>query len=244
MDSSEYIDDYFKDLLTGEQKLHFEQRITSDTSFAEEVAFYISANSLFKGQLEEEKKSRFRELYEQAKEGKGIVRPVRRWWPYIAAAAAVLIVLAGLWWIFIRQAGPEQLADEYIRQNLLTQGVSMSSKPDKMQNALNTYNSGNLPEALRQFEQILRKDESNYKAKEYAGLVCLRLKEYDPALQYFQQLATYTGLYANRALLYQSLTLMKRNRPGDAQKAKQLLQQVVDQDLDGKETALQWLKKL
>jgi len=37
---------------------------------------------------------------------------------------------------------------------------------------------------------------------------------------------------------------MKRNGPGDEQKARQYLQRVVDQDLGEKETALQWLDKL
>jgi hypothetical protein len=36
---------------------------------------------------------------------------------------------------------------------------------------------------------------------------------------------------------------MKRNRPGDKQAAKVLLEQVVQNDLEGKETAQKWLKR-
>lgn len=242
MDSLQYIDDFFNDRLTEEQKKQWEERVHSDESFAEEVAFYLSANGLLKDEVAAEKKERFRVLYEQNRTTAPLVRPLKRIGVFVAAAV-VLCLVAALWLLFVRQAGPQQLADAYIGRHLQTLGVSMSSRRDSLQNALSLYNKDSLPEALHRFEQIIRTDTSDYTAKEYAGLVCLRMKEYDKALAWFQQLETYTGLYSNPALFYQSITLIKRDLPGDTQKAKQLLQQVVDRDLEGKETAQQWLKK-
>jgi len=43
--------------------------------------------------------------------------------------------------------------------------------------------------------------------------------------------------------IYQALTLLKRNQPGDKQKARQLLQQVPPQHLASEETAQQWLDR-
>jgi tetratricopeptide (TPR) repeat protein len=259
MDSLQYIDDYFNGLLTEEQKRQWEQKIHSDSVFAEEVAFYLSAGNLIKEDLVTEKKQRFRELYEQQKTeertkemteemtgqktGGQFVRPMRKL-RYYAVAAIVLFLAAGLWWIFLRQPAPQQLADDYISSNLQTLGVKMTGRPDSLQNALNAYNAGSFREALQQFEQIIHRDTANYTAKEFAGVVCLRLKDYDKALDYFRQLETYRHQYSNPALFYQSITLLKRALPGDTQKAKQLLQQVVNQDLEGKETAQQWLKNL
>jgi hypothetical protein len=37
---------------------------------------------------------------------------------------------------------------------------------------------------------------------------------------------------------------MERNQPGDLAKAKLLLQKVVANDLEGKEMAVEWLKKI
>jgi hypothetical protein len=37
---------------------------------------------------------------------------------------------------------------------------------------------------------------------------------------------------------------MERNLPGDAAKAKQLLQKIVTDDLEGKEFAEEWLRKM
>jgi len=113
-----------------------------------------------------------------------------------------------------------------------------------MQTGLRYYNEGKLSEALNQFQSMVRSDTSNYRAKEYAGLTALRLQNYDLALRWFDELKTYTTNYSNPALFYTALTLMKRNQPGDALRAKQILQEIVDKDLDGKETAQEWLKKL
>lgn len=248
MDTLELIDDYFKGLLTEEQKIKFEQRIQSDSAFAEEVAFYVSARDLLTAELEAEKKVRFRELYEL---NKATVAPggrlremgnLRRIGVF-AAAAAVLIVVLGIWWLSARQSNPERLADRYIREQLQDLPVKMSSEQDSLQTAIGDYNQGRLPEALGQFEQILRQNQGFSPARMYAGIVYLRLSQYDKALYCFQQLQADTALYSNPALFYESLTLMKRKHPGDALKARKLLEQVVDRSLGKKEDARELLEQ-
>jgi hypothetical protein len=241
MDSLEYIDDFFKGLLSDVQKAEFEERVLSDPEFAAELAFYISSCGLIKGGAEEEKRARFKELYEQNKGATGA--PVRRLWPY-AAAASVLIAVACFWWVSTRQAGPEKLADRYIAKNLTDLSVNMGER-DSLQEGIGAYNAGDLAGALRKFTGILEGRDPAHEeiAVRYAGIVCLRLKEYDKALQYFHQLEADTALYTNPGLFYESLTLMKRNQPDDAGKARQLLQQVVDRNLGKKEDAQELLKK-
>jgi tetratricopeptide (TPR) repeat protein len=248
METLETIDDYFKGLLTDEQKIKFEQRIQSDPAFAEEVAFYVSTGNLLKEELEAEKKVRFRELYEQSKSTvapRGRLREMGslRRLGVFAAAAVVLFAVLGLWWLSARQANPEKLADRYIKEQLQDLPVKMSSAPDSLQKAISDYNQGRLPEALDQFEQILRRDPGTTTARLYAGIVYLRLAQYDKALSSFQQLEADTALYSNPALFYESLTLMKRKHPDDSLKARKLLQQVVDLSLGKKEDARELLDK-
>ena len=99
-------------------------------------------------------------------------------------------------------------------------------------------------EALAQFESIVLNDSSVFTAEEYAGITALRLKEYDKALFWFEKLENHKGLYSNPALIYEALTMMNRNLPGDAAKVKQLLQKIISDDLEGKEFAQEWLKKM
>lgn len=243
MESLETIDNYFKGLLTDEQKIKFEQRIQSDSAFAEEVAFYVSAGILLKEELEAEKKVRFRELYEQSKTSvsPGKTTVIRRFGLF--AAAAVLLLALGLWWLSARQANPEKLADRYIKEQLQDLPVKMSSAQDSMQKAIGDYNQGRLPEALDQFEQILRRDPGSTFARMYAGIVYLRLAQYDKALSSFQQMEADTALYSNPALFYESLTLMKRKHPDDALTARKLLEQVVGRSLGKKEDARELLDR-
>ena len=242
MDSLEYIDDYFKGLLTAEKKNEFEQRVLSDPSFAEELAFYLNAQAILKEELAEEKKARFRELYRQDQPDDVRRSPVKRLWPYLAAAS-VLVVAAAVWLILGAGPGEDRLADQYIGRQLENLPVKMSSVQDSLQKAIALYNQGRLQEALAGFEGLVQQDSARAQAKVYSGIVCLRLSKFDKALGYFRQLEADTSLYNNPALFYESLTLMKRNQPGDSQKARQLLQTVVDRDLDKKEDAQQLLLK-
>jgi hypothetical protein len=44
-------------------------------------------------------------------------------------------------------------------------------------------------------------------------------------------------------LFLKAVTLMQRNKQGDKEKAKQLLEQVKDQNLEGSKEAEEWLRK-
>src|SRR5262249_33588864 len=143
-----------------------------------------------------------------------------------------------------KSASPQQMAENYITENLNTLPIKMSAETDSIQDGLRLYNKGQYDEALKQFKSILQRGAGTYsmRVKKSIGISYLQLNNYDSALHYFQQFQNDT-LYANPSLFYQALTLMKRNLPGDKPKAKELLQQVVDNDLDEKESAKKWLDK-
>ena len=245
-DYSEYIDDYFNKKLTTEEIKQFEDKITTDQDFAEQVAFYISAKQMLKDEVIKEKKEWFRQL---AGANKAVVykyrkAPVKKMWIYrLAAAAAVLIIVLIGWSLFFNKAvDTQKLADTYIHERLMNQSVTMGISENNIQQALQLYNEGQLDTSLKMFESIVQKDSSNFDAKKFAGIVYLRLGDYDKALLYFQQLENYS-LNTNPAALYYALTIMKRNRPGDKEQARKMLQQIDSNDLYGKETAHEWLNK-
>jgi hypothetical protein len=61
----EYIDAYFQRMLDPEEIKRFEQKITEDKEFADEVAFYLSAKQSLKAEADQEKKEWFRQLLAQ-----------------------------------------------------------------------------------------------------------------------------------------------------------------------------------
>lgn len=243
---SEYIDAWFHGALNSDEASQFEQKIADDPEFAEEVAFYISAVQALKNELAREKKEIFRQLLSQnpsiSNENPG-GRVTRMRVYRVAAAAAVLICVFFTWYLFFsKSTTPQQMADNYMSVKFKTLPVEMGTVRDSIQEGFRMYNEGKYDSSLRQFETIIQKDTGNFLAKEYTGIVYLRISNYDKALEYFSQLEKYS-LFSNPAIFYHALTLMKRNQPGDKQTAKQLLQQVVDQDLEGKDFAQQWLEK-
>lgn len=243
MDTLIYIDNYFTGKPSDTAKEEFQKRIISNPEFAEEVSFYLSAKQIGTANSNE----RFRELYAELKRDNAIAdeRPVilRKLWPFLAAAAVITVIVIG-WAIFFRPVSSVNLADKYIRENFQSLGVTMGGAEDSLQMGLRLYNDGKLKESLNQFENILKTDTSSSEAKKYAGIVYLRISDYDKAIRYFTELSTYTQLYANPGKFYHALTLLKRDRPGDKQEAKNLLEQVVQNDLEGKETAQNWLRDL
>jgi tetratricopeptide (TPR) repeat protein len=241
MTDLDYIENYFTDTPGADLTREFEERIKTDPGFAEEVAFYLAAHEVAKEASGLEKKLRFKETYHGNRINRSV--PVRKLVYYLAAAAVVAGLIFGTY-TFFRPVSPLQLAVQYEKEYLQTLPVTMSGRADSLQTGLRLYNDGKFSEALTQFESIIRSDSSSFTAKEYAGITSLRLKEYDKALSWFEQLETYRGLYSNRAQLLEAVTLMERNLSGDAAKAKQLLQKIVTGDLEGKEFAEEWLRKM
>ena len=241
MENIEYIERHFNNELSAEEKIQFEQKIINNKDFAQEVAFYYSVLQTAKNESAIEKKKRFKEIYGQQNPSSQKTGVIKRMRIYIAAAAAILAIVFS-WYLFNKSVSQQQLANEYIKQNFQTLDVTMSSKQDSIQIGLRLYNNGKLPEALQQFEKIISADSTSFVAKINAGIVCLQLKNYDKALAYFTQIENDPRV-SNPAKLYKALTLMKRNNAGDKEQAKELLQQIIQNSLEGKETAQQWFGK-
>ena len=241
----EYIDAYFQRTLDPAEIKEFEQKIAQDKEFADEVAFYLSAKQSLKAEADKEKKEWFKELLAQERPVIDInqYRSAKKAWIYRASAAAAVIIFVFLAWsiFFSKTASPHQMAESYIDENFKTLSVKMGEK-DSLQEGLRLYNEGQYNSSLQQFESMVQRDTGNYLLNNYIGIVYPKLGNYDKALYYFRQFEDDT-LYSNPSQFNQALTLLKRNLPGDKEKAKELLQQVVDRDLEGKEIAQKWLDK-
>lgn len=237
----EYIDDYFKGEQTAPLNQQFEQRLLDDPSFAEDVSFYLSTQKLLQESAREEKIARFRKLYAEKPAAPVMaIQPKRRLWYYVAVAAAIVGIVLTV--TFLSGDSKQQLADRYIKQELNDLGVSMSATVDSIELVRSLYNKGNYAEALNISEALISRNATNVKALEYAGVTNLRMQQYDRALAWFKLMAARGG-YSNKGTFYQALTLIKRDKPGDLIAARTLLEQVVKEDLEGREFAREWLAK-
>ena len=239
-DKLEYIDDFFKGELDAEQRGLFEKRVMEDPDFADELAFYLSSVHTLRQGITKDRKDHFRTLF--TNKSKSETRTIHLW-PYMSAAAAIVLIIIGVIFFYPNRS-PNDIAQSYIDKNLATLSVMMNSTEDSVQRGVRLYNENKFSEASQTFERILKNNPEEYKVMEYAGIVSLRLENYDNALTHFEQLSKATQLYANSGNFYKSLTLMKRNRPGDVQQAKALLTRIVNENSANEQAARELLKQL
>ena len=244
MDEYEYINDYFNGLLSAEEAARFDKNIQQDPAFAENVAFYVRAMQQIKSQSAAEKKERFRSLYDNAKrtgnKGKRIFI-FRNQWTKMAVAAAFVLIIA-MAWLWRPQSSASALADKYVEDNFARLNVTMGNNNDSLQVAADLYNEGKWSQALIIFER-LAEDSARSAAIKNAGIVALRLKNYDKAISYFIQLENNRELAINPGAFYHAISLLQRNGPGDLDEAQKLLGMVVKKNLPDARTAAELMKR-
>ena len=241
-----YIDDYFQQQLPETERQIFEKRCEEDTAFAAEVASYISVRMALKQELLQKKQTAWSN--ENVTETIPVVpintakKIVTTQWLYYAAAACLLITISV--YFFTKKPLPQQLSADYINKNFMQLSQSMNGANDSLQLGMAAYNKKDYNQALPIFENIYKNHPEKTDAKKYAGYVSLITKQYDKALQQFQSLADIEGLYSNPGLFLKAITLLQRNNEDDATQAKEILKQVIQKNLKGKQEAEVWLTKM
>jgi len=240
----EYIDAYFTQTLTDEERKSFEAKCVDDDAFANEVAFYVASRKAVRQQLLEQKQKIW-QASNNTNTTIHIIKPrnnvyVKRWLPHAAAACVILVTSL---YFLIKPPTLQQLAGDYIQKNYSQLGINMSTSEDSLQTAMVDYNEKNYNKAMPLFEALEKSHPDNSDEKKYAGLCYLAIKNYDKALQQFDILAKTKGLSINEGNFLKAVTLMQRDNPGDKQHAKELLQQVVGDNEEGSVEAKKWLKK-
>lgn len=247
-DSLEYIEAYFQKQLSLDERRQFELQCEQDDLFARDVALYITTREAAKQALAEQKKEQWRTLSQERKTNvvpppvKSL--PVRRLLPY--AAAACLVLFISLYFFSGRNTFNKQVASYIQQEELSSFSQTMGTYTDSLgiEQGKNAYNKKNYDQALHIFVVRSHSDENDWEAKMYAGLVYLKMKNYDSALVYFNGLSG-LQLQSNLGPYYTALTLLERNKNGDREKAKQALHAVTSTEhYDRKKEARDLLHKL
>ena len=121
---------------------------------------------------------------------------------------------------------------------------TMGDGTDSIAIGKEAYNKKDYKRAEQVFTTLAKYHPENAEAKEFAGLAYFANGNYDKALTYFTALANMKGLYSNPGLFLKAITMIMRGAPGDFEKAKWMLEEVVKKGLEGKEEAEKILKKL
>jgi tetratricopeptide (TPR) repeat protein len=185
-----------------------------------------------------------KQVEEEGRETDKVI-PINRnrmlWWGS-AVAAAVALLIAFL--TFSPKTTPSRLANAYIEDNLSTLSTTMSAETDRLAEGINAFNRKDFAAAEEIFLSLSDNVELAPETAKYLGITYLHTGDYEGAIEQFHKLISFTNLYANPGKFYLAITLMKRSAGGDEERARKLLEEVVEQKLPGNKEASDWLTRM
>lgn len=242
--TTEYIESYFQQTLSNEERSVFESRLETDETFAKEVALYITARQALRETLLQQKTQQWKTEEVATPEETPII-PISkrtsftRWLTY-AAAACVLLVAA--MFLFETTTSPKTLAANYVKTKYVHLSQEMGADTDDMVKGMSAYNNKDYAAALPYFKSVEKNDPTNSDVKKFTGLTYLQLKDYDKAIQQFDELAA-IKLEFNSGDFLKAVALLERDNDGDKEAAKTLLDKVATNKEVDYEQADEWRKK-
>ncbi len=252
----EQFEDYLTNKMSEKERLLFEEQLARDEDMRADFGVYAKIEEEMK--QDPESKAEEQALKEslatlnttyfnaQHRENAPTI-PISRnnTWNYILGIAATSVVFLAAYFVFFHSVQDvNQMAGEYFTSRYEQLGQTMGSTEDLMQQGISAYNKQDYETAINYFEAVLDENPQHYQAKLNIGLSYLSMQEWENALSQFGELAERQDLFQNEGRFLQAVAYLKRNEEGDNEKAKPLLEEVVERNLYGAERAKQWLKEL
>lgn len=162
-------------------------------------------------------RERLREIDEELDARPTVVRSILRPWMGWAAAAAVVLSIAGAWW-FSEGETPQQLADEFA---IVEPGlpVLMGTSPRAMDAIMNAYKKDDIGTARRLLTMAVEKDPQNDTLQYFNGVLEYREEGCASAEVWFTHVPA-SSVFAAKAQYNLALCAL---RSGDPSRARDLL---------------------
>ena len=205
----------------------FDAELARDAALKERYALFVlsvrgiqSSGKVLKDPKEETLRERMRAIDAELDAHPTVVRSIVRPWMGWAAAAAVLIAIAGALWSKQGET-PQQLAAEYaIPEPGLP--VLMGTSPRTMDAIMNAYKQEDFAAAAGLLDAALKGDPMNDTLNYFAGIVAMRMDDCNRGAAHWSVLPG-TSEFTSRALYNEALCKL---RAGDVVGAGDLLDRV------------------
>ncbi|WP_234735777.1 RNA polymerase sigma factor [Tellurirhabdus bombi] len=233
------IDDYFADHLSVAERARLETRLQADPILAEKAAFYVQVRQIARS---EARARRLAELDELRPRSRKRQLPIGIY----ASAIACLFLLASLGqWLSLRKTTTaEALANQFIEQHFDKLSNTLAVQSDSIQTGIRFFSAGKFTEAERIFSNLLEQAPDDENLLKLGGLVSLRAGNHAQAIACFDRLGQRSDSFANQEIFYEAITYLKQGQPNTKNTAKELLQRVIQENLEGKDEAERLLRKL
>lgn len=163
-------------------------------------------------------------------------RPLFKW---VAAVVLIALVMASL--LLGGKRSPETLYAQYIDLDDVPSLTSRSNEDSLLTNFETVFKAGNYRQFITEVETISNREDENASLLIYKGLSYLELNNAEAALNSFDDLIESDLLDAPRGYWFKALAFLKT---GQSEKAREVLQLLVEADSYKAEEAAEILQKL
>lgn len=224
-DDYKWIDSYFDGTLDEGEKAAFQKRLEEDAAFREAYNLRKSMDIFLKGQsgkaalkkdLESLNTQFFNEEQDQVKKSKVVnLRP--RMWRFVAAAAAILLLIFAINYFLPRQNLYQQYADVG-KMTLVQKGPETALGKAEI-----AYNSKDFETAAQELQLHLSQNPEDIQAKYFLGLAAIESDQFDRAMEIFTELDAGNSAYKPFAKWWMAMVHLKS---GNLEKCREVLQQI------------------
>jgi tetratricopeptide (TPR) repeat protein len=241
MKMDDRIEGYFQKTLSKEDVKQFEADLASDTELARSFALYVAAREAVKPQSGKDHSEKYPVDGQKNNPFRSPCTTLRK--KYVLAAMFALLGFGLSWYFLVPRERPlTALADGYAMEHFTTLGVHRGDADDSLQAAKDSFNKGQYASAHKICEHLLKANPNHGRAHELAGIIALKMLNYDTAVAHFHQLSVQKNIYPNPGKFYEAIALIKSGEPLNKKKAESLLNNVITSNLEGKIEAEKWLK--
>jgi len=213
----EKIDAYQEGALTETERLAFESELESDAELKAAYDLYLQGNEAIEWQIGESLREQMQGWAKEEqggattkKAGKVVAFRQIRW-----AAAAAVVLLLGLWFVFDRSGSPDnaELFASYYQAPDASGLRGQNASENPLKAGLELLEEGRGDAARAHFEQLLAGSPDNAEYQYYLGHAAILQKDWAAAEQAFTAVETVeTKTLAHKAAWNKALTLLAANR--------------------------------
>ena len=215
-DYEELIEKYLSGELAGEELKKFKEALTCNAELSKEVEFHRKVDEAIMEEDIMELRHQMKTICENRTTEKKLFLRNNRKWYYIAASFAAAAGISGAFLLNKRYSNDRLVKMFYSPYEPFA--IREAETPDQqdLMQAFQYYDQQKYKEALRLFESIFRKDQSNYGVKFYAAICYFEVDQYRNAVNLLEEIADSKNDFSAYADWYLGLVLLKMNKTDKA----------------------------
>ena len=207
MNEQEKLEKYLEGEMSESEKIAFEKKMKADPELTEQVRLHQALEVALGNREEIAVEANLQAIMaEKPAQEVPNEKKVRRLWQYLSVAAAVVILLVGVKYIFFNDTiTPDQIYTmHYVAYDGSGELRTGDSVPRRLlDNAFDSYNAGNYAQALNVFDSILVRVPGNARANFYLGICFMETGQSQKAIEAFQAVLDHgQNLYINQSTWY------------------------------------------